>query len=60
MDHGLGLIVNNITGCGKTATVGEGVKANSRAVDDAIEHSLPRFKHRSLRPFKVDSQFIIN
>ena len=26
------------------------VKANSRAVDDAVEHSLPRFKHRSLKP----------
>ena len=35
---------NNITGYDRTATV-----AHSRAVDDAIENSLPRFKHRSLR-----------
>ena len=26
------------------------MKANSRAVNDAVEHSLPRFKHRSLKP----------
>ena len=45
MDRGLGLIVNNITGYNRTATV-----ANSRAVDDAIENSLPRFKHRWLKP----------
>ena len=44
MDRGLGLIVNNITGYDRTATV-----ANSRAVDDAIENSLPRFKHRWLK-----------
>ena len=45
MERGLGLIVNNITGYDRTATV-----ANSRAVDDAIENSLPRFKHRWLKP----------
>ena len=31
------------------------VKANSRAVDDAIENSLPRFKHRSLKPAQCDA-----
>ena len=45
MDRGLGLIVNNITGYDRTATV-----AYSRAVDDAIKNSLPRFKHRWLKP----------
>ena len=45
MDRGLGLIVNNITRYNRTATV-----ANSRAVDDAIGSSLPRFKHRWLKP----------
>ena len=45
MERGLGLIVNNITGYDRTATV-----ANSRAVDDAIENSLPRFKHRWHKP----------
>ena len=45
MVRGLCLIVNNITGYDRTATV-----ANSRAVDDAIENSLPRSKHRWLKP----------
>ena len=45
MDRGLGLIVNNITGYDRTATV-----TNSRAVDDAIENSLQRFSHRWLKP----------
>ena len=36
MDRGLGLIVNNITGYDRTATV-----ANSRAVDDAILYPTP-------------------
>ena len=51
MDHGLGLIVNNITGYDRTATV-----ANSRAVDDAIENShrdssIDRLNQRSVRQF---------
>ena len=45
MERGLGLIVNNITGYDRTA-----MEANSRAVDDAIENSLPRFKRRWLKP----------
>ena len=45
MDRGLGLIVNNITGYERTATV-----ANSRAVDDSIENSQSRFRHKWLKP----------
>ena len=52
MDHGLGLIVNNITGYGRTAKV---VKPNSHAVEDANENSLPRFKHRSLKPAQCET-----
>ena len=31
------------------------VKANSRAVDDAIKDSLPRFKHKSLKPAQCEA-----
>ena len=51
MERGLGLIVNNITGYDRTATV-----ANSRAVDDAIEivyrdSSIDGLNQRSVQQF---------
>ena len=52
MDRGLGLIVNNITGCDRTATV-----ANSRVVDDMLskivyrDSSIDGLNQRSVQQF---------